>query len=478
MKWRLESRVHLWSIMLSILVLAGILQASSIVNIGLKHEYANAGDTIWVPVYIANYTAATFDSCSFALTYDASLLTYQKMQNTSGIVYDWKLTPVASANGTIPVALDKGTAIGIGYGDGELVRIKFLVNSGSQCALTLTSGKLFRQDSLFTPTLTSSVFTVGIPFYFYGDVTGNKMVEKSDADTILRNVTGWISIPNNSYPAFTTEVADVSDDNLISAFDAAIVNRHAAGLLSNLPLATADNLGKKITNVTFHLSNPVKVSGNVYDYVLTGTNTSGFLSGEFSITCRPYITNMSITTISVKGAVKKEHFIPGDFEFAIITNDITDTNALSIGLRVQYQSGYTQGYFNFYRCLLNECRMPLYRIFYPAINTSYWPLSGFSEPDSTAIKGQLRDSGSTVSLQQIRQNPGIFSIKYLNKVLISDGNRFLLVEVFDVTGKEVRKGVLSKLRSALSVADLPSGNYIARIYSKSGPQYIRFFKEP
>ncbi|MDD5675794.1 MAG: LamG domain-containing protein, partial [Chitinivibrionales bacterium] len=67
------------------------------INFGMNHLYANAGDTLWMPIYLTNYEAFSINACQFTLHLDTTVVRLLAVSKDSGMVKSW-MTPVWNQN--------------------------------------------------------------------------------------------------------------------------------------------------------------------------------------------------------------------------------------------------------------------------------------------------------------------------------------------------------------------------------------------
>ncbi|MBF8149325.1 T9SS type A sorting domain-containing protein [Winogradskyella sp. F6397] len=93
---------------------------------------------------------------------------------------------------------------------------------------------------------------------------------------------------------------------------------------------------------------------------------------------------------------------------------------------------------------------------------------------------QIENNGTSLNSVEIQNNE--FTIApnpAKNKLNIKFQNRVedLKLEVFDVLGKRIYKGVISKLESSIDVSNWKSGVYLVRISDDTETQTKRFIKQ-
>ncbi|WP_458625909.1 T9SS type A sorting domain-containing protein [Winogradskyella sp. PC D3.3] len=94
--------------------------------------------------------------------------------------------------------------------------------------------------------------------------------------------------------------------------------------------------------------------------------------------------------------------------------------------------------------------------------------------------GQVNDVETGLSAVEIQNNE--FTIapnpaKNKLNIKLQNRNEDLKLEVFDVLGKRVYKGVITKLESSIDVSNWKSGVYLVRLSDDTVTQTKRFIKQ-
>jgi hypothetical protein len=342
------------------------------VNLGMKQVYAKPGDSLWIPVYITNYENFNISACQFSLHFDTSLVRMTAVSRDSGIAKGWDLVANFAKIDTVPIAMG-GLTKSITYGEGELIRCKFIVNAkaglGKSTAIDFQNIKIDENNALF-PTSVSGKIIIAQPVLLYGDVTGNGDVTALDAARILEFAVGQITIPNAQYPNFTVSVADVSGNGSISSYDAALIFQYCVGMLPSFPVQNLVPLAKRASSggvqatsvAEVFMSGPVNVSQDIYQYVLHGKNMNGFVAGDFALQCDQNVI-MSIKDASplIKNANFRAQFDAQQqvYKTAITTNDgIENAETDLLTITVQQKPGISSSGMLLKSALVNEGRIP------------------------------------------------------------------------------------------------------------------------
>jgi hypothetical protein len=325
------------------------------VNLGMKSYFGKAGDTLWVPLYLANYEADSLSAAQFYLEYDPAVATLLDVKADSGLARKWPLLDWNPAQaGEAKVALGGATAP-LGYGEGELVRFKFLIRvdaaAGATTAMELANENL-DEKGLIKVTNLPGRLTVAEPSILYGDVTGNGEVDLFDAQKIIEHVIGKLRLPDPDYPGFTLAVADVSGNGEITSYDAALVFQYSLGLIDHFPVqtpkaksASAPSLAKSSaqgTAASLSLAAPVQVEGSRYRYRLTGSALKGLLAGELGFEVSDPIQGFLDFKTGVQGARIAPLFQPEKGRLAVVlstSDDLDEENVDFIDIEAEHKAG-------------------------------------------------------------------------------------------------------------------------------------------
>lgn len=306
------------------------------INLGMKNTYAQAGDTVVMPVFLSNFENFEINSCNLSLHFDSDKIKLLEVSRDSGIIRDWPLFEFFTPeSGTLNVGM-AGTTMSLGYGEGEIFRCLFLVNQnarqGDEFEINFTDLLIDEHDSIVATAKPGRIIISSKPT-LYGDVTGNGQVNVFDAQKVLSYVVGAIQLPDSSCPNFTTVIADVSGNGNVTSYDAALIVQHSIGLLPDFPV-TRKALAKRqvsTNEITALLSlERVHSNGNGLIFRLIGKNLNGFIAGEFSILCEAEnndLNGASLTT-HVRGATISSRFDPESkiLKIALTSKDDINTN--------------------------------------------------------------------------------------------------------------------------------------------------------
>jgi len=198
--------------------------------------FGGPGDTVTASLVIENLipwdSVSSFD---MTFSYPDSLITFQYI-NTTGFLADGMMlldTVIARDIGvtedTLIITAADSQLIS---GDGTLLELVFVVDSNSvngETALVWFEEILWNEG--FPLTVVNDGFFENAREQLWGDVDGDGLIQAVDASQILQyNVRKFIPVDTNQ-----TVRMDPSGNEEIRAFDAALVLRHVAGIITTFP---------------------------------------------------------------------------------------------------------------------------------------------------------------------------------------------------------------------------------------------------
>lgn len=268
------------------------------VNLGIKTHYALPGEEIWVPVYITNFDdTISISSVQFTLIFDTTVVEFIEASIDSGIANSWQIQYNPNFHDSIIFSMG-GIGQTIDYGEGELIRCKFKVNSyisNEEYTDLLIINALIDEGASVSPTTTAGKIIVNNVPVIYGDVSGNKEVTAYDGAGIVQYVIGTLILPDTNYPNFTMQIADVSGDQTITSYDAALVFQYSVGLIYKFPVETGFKREKYRNNEEFEefpdvslrlVKSPLSTATTLY-YELFGSEINGAISFDITIQYDP-----------------------------------------------------------------------------------------------------------------------------------------------------------------------------------------------
>ncbi len=429
------------------------------INFGMKTTFALPGDTVVMPVFLANYEEFPISACQFKIEFDQSKLKLLDISKDSGLIRDWPLFDWNISGSSVSIAMG-GTEKPLGYGEGELIRCTFLVKKDNSqkdtCIISLSDILIDESYDFITATSKSGRIIIGDNSIIYGDVTGNGEVNIFDAQKVLQYVVGSLVLPDPSCPNFTTAVADVSGNGTVSSYDAALIFQHSIGLRPQFPVEepqlhkalSKSAAGPKVAHLSFQFENKT-------DYVelnLVGSNLKGFIAGEFSI---QYDSKVNISQGSIKTSLR-----------GATLNSMIDPQSRHLKIAIAIKDDVDEDY-----------PVTLASIILP-------PSSGISG-SSVTIKTALLNEGKILSNFDALASTQPAEKKDLSRKMIeingrnlifsnSEGNKASL-RIYSLSGKLLmNKEFTGRIVKSSIRLDLTKGLYIYQIKTSTGMSRGRF----
>ncbi|MBW8888701.1 MAG: hypothetical protein JF616_13170 [Fibrobacteres bacterium] len=295
-----------------------------VLNLGMGKFFGKPGDSVWVPLRLANLSSATLSACQFVLRVDSTVARFAGIKTDSGLARDWALKGWNDARkDSIPVALG-GAPVALGKSEGELLRFGFVIPAeaplGAFTDVNLEGIRLDDKGELVA-TLVPGRITVSAPRSLPGDVNGDGKVDIFDAQAILDYVVGFR--PGTDSAKFDPALADVSGTGGISSYDAALVFQYAIGLIGSFPMEKG--LGKRaaaspVTGAALTI-NPPSAAGTAGDYVysLSGSGLVGLTAAEFRFQLPATVTQVGQIHSSWFSDRVVSHFDPVSHVLSVAT---------------------------------------------------------------------------------------------------------------------------------------------------------------
>jgi hypothetical protein len=423
------------------------------INLGMKTVHAKAGDTVIMPVYIANYENFDISAVQLVIAYEPSQLTLQSIVTDSGLVKDWLFDWNATTKGSVPVAL-AGQQVKLNYGEGELIRCTFVVSEsvgeGDTCEIKIENVNIDENKDLVLSSTQNGKIVIAGDAILYGDVSGNREVSSYDAQLVLKYVVGAITLPNEICPNFTLAVADVSGNGLITSYDAACILQYSIGLIPSFPVERGESLlGKRRavaqTQTAANAQLDIRLqsdSDNQLVYNLVGTNMCGFRAGEFAIECiaNPDVFAYGTITTFVKGAKLSSKFnsVEQMLKIAVITNDDIDNDSAVTIARITLPP-------------TPEAQRPKFTIKTVWLNEGTIP----TNYGNGAIASTKRPP---VTVTPMVQPSVTFTDNRLSVHLTEPGDAML--SIYDLRGRKVLRQTVPRTNAVFPVGDCGKGTYI------------------
>lgn len=294
-----------------------------VLNLGIGKAFAKAGDTVWVPLRLANLGSATFSACQFVLRVDSAVARFIGIKTDSGLARNWALQGWNDARkDSIAVALG-GAPVALGKSEGELLRFGFVIPSGARARsatdLTLEDIRFDEKGDLAVSQVPGRI-TVSPPPVLYGDVNGDGKIDIFDAQAILDYVVGFRSGPDSA-AKFDAALADVSGSGNITSYDAALVFQYAIGLIGDFPVDKA--LGKRsaaapLSSAALTIDSP-QAAGPDLVYTLSGSGMSGLTAAEFRFQLPASVSDVREIHSSWFSDKAVSHFDPATHVLSVAT---------------------------------------------------------------------------------------------------------------------------------------------------------------
>ncbi|MBN1759517.1 MAG: hypothetical protein JW863_14405 [Chitinispirillaceae bacterium] len=430
------------------------------INIGMRTTFAQPGDTVVMPVYIANHEEYRISALQLVMAYDPDQLKLLSATEDSGLVARWELFDWNDADaGSVPLAM-AGTSVALSYGEGELFRAVFVVSDNVKtdetCTIELKEVSIDEQNNLVVSTTQNGKIIIADKSILYGDVTGNGEVNVVDAQTVLKYVVGAVSLPDEECcPNFTVAVADVSANGTITSYDAALIFQYSLGLIPEFPVesataASAPRFLAKTASGEEHLAKlsfrQVSSGDNEQVFDLVGSELYGFYAGEFAIACKngEDFLSKSVISTNVKGATLSSRYLPDDnlLKVAVSSNDDIDDDEPVTIVRITLPPAGNDDppEFSVETALINEGKI----------------LTEYENRQLTALVGQ-----TVVTIR-----PVLTQVRVVNRKLVvrrGNGGIPAVVTVSDLRGRTVAKFMINGTKGEFNLNRLGNGMYLYRL---------------
>jgi hypothetical protein len=207
-----------------------------------------AGGAVTVPVSVGDITGWGLISVDLSVSFDSSKLTFTGIEQDGTLSEGWTAPYNVQYNenvGTILLGLANSSSM---TGSGTFVELLFDINAGVTASSTVTINSVLLNEGRIPSTTTNG--TVSIAHLKYGDVSADNAIGVNDATEILKYTVGLDSVFTveeaipSWYPRFLTqseahEIADVSNNGEIRAYDAALVLQRMFDIITEFPAESA-----------------------------------------------------------------------------------------------------------------------------------------------------------------------------------------------------------------------------------------------
>ncbi len=341
------------------------------INVGMKAHLGLPGDTVWVPLYLTNFTGDSISSASFSLQYDPAIVTLLAVKSDSGTAKGWSLLDWSTPTPDESKIAVGGAPKALGYGEGELLRFGFRIKpeatQGAVTALDLANVRFDERGDILVTNKPGRI-TVSGPKKRLGDVDEDGEISLADAILVLAQVVGHPTVDSVA-PGFADSLADVSGNGEVTSFDAALIFQYAMGMIDHFPADSATApvapgiavLGKRsASSGELNLSAPMHIEGDLYRYRLTGQGLQGLVAAELSFKLGASAQSVESVSSGIPGA--RLPALPpstGDrFGIAVTTDDDVDEAEIGVlDLVVRHRPGETAPGLELASAYLNEGRL-------------------------------------------------------------------------------------------------------------------------
>lgn len=423
------------------------------INIGMKTAYAKSGDTVVMPVYYSNHETYVMTAAQLSVNYNPEQLTLLSVSKDSGLVSNWELFDYNTTSPGVTKIAMGGTSDSISYGEGELFRCTFQINStnstGDTCTISLSEINIDENDIIQSTSQNGRIIIM--PNHtLYGDVTANNQVNVFDAQKVLSYIVGLLNIPDSSCPNFTTTVADVSGNGSITSYDAALILQYGIGLISSFPveLPISGYLAKR-ASISKKADLKVQYCGNTpsgIGYDIIANNMKGFYCGEFSIKCGAPIEDVSKIKIvsGIQGAKLDWQYMSSSniLKVAVISNDDIDTDDQISIISILLPTLSPSNTFSIHSALLNE----------GDLITNY-------------LNKGLRAIDFSSGIMTAKNSPRILDAFLVNKTLkiAGSGDKPMQVQLWNLNGRLMQQHTISFSNECINLSKLPRGTYLYKV---------------
>lgn len=205
------------------------------------------GTTVEIPIVVSDLTGLGAISVDLVLEYDSSILQAIGASTTSTIAEAWGAPTYNSVGNQITIGMAGATPLN---GSGDVVIITFEVAEtaavGDISDLILSNVAL--NEGIISVTTQNGIFSIN---GMYGDVSGNDSISSYDAALILQFVVGLIELA-----AQQIILGDVSGNGSLSSYDAALILQFAVGLIEIFPVENGETSSP---DALANASSPVEV---------------------------------------------------------------------------------------------------------------------------------------------------------------------------------------------------------------------------
>jgi hypothetical protein len=434
------------------------------ISLGMKQVFARAGDTVAVPVFLSNHSGLSISACRFTIVLDKSVsLAFSRLIPERNWIGSQKI----NLNGTMACTLS--TMGGpVHYSDASIAQLVFKVQPGaapgSVAVISLINAAVSTESGIIAiDTVQSEVTIIEGPAQFKGDINRDGKVDAEDAGLILKcaaNQRAQLAIADACTLA-TAEVADLSANAMVTAFDAALVLRYSYGLMPNfawrlqaVPLAA-------LAAARIWVSAPEFVAQGIYRYTIRGRFVQGLIAAEITFVYdTAVIYSVREVRSSLPGAIVATAGNPGQkrYSIAIMTSDagsLSDADLATV--TVKFQPRILSAPLQLVSVQLNE-------------GCAAGPGAGISATGDFP-NGYGYSCSNTAALSRIiaaaRVQPAVF---VSDGGLVTAGNPLaseIIIRLFNASGRFITQATVPQ-HQTVAIAGVSQGSYVFRISGGNG----------
>ncbi|MEO1074401.1 MAG: CARDB domain-containing protein [Bacteroidota bacterium] len=198
------------------------IEASGNVQVSLPEARGSVGETVVIPITLAQLGNGEVLAYNFELAFDTAILAFQGASKPGTLSEDWFVESNSASPGKVRVSAAGSQPIA---GDGVLLDLVFVPVADGRSDLSWLSFRLNEGDPAAATSSGSVTVSSCGPC---GDVTGNGEVTSLDASHVLQASVG--SAPEG----FRGCAADPTQDGTISPLDASLILQYDVGIRSQL----------------------------------------------------------------------------------------------------------------------------------------------------------------------------------------------------------------------------------------------------
>jgi hypothetical protein len=339
---------------LALLFVVGLAMGAQVpVFVGAPDSPAQSQNPVVVPLFLSNFSTSDVNQVAFSIEFDATRYTLSVIRS----LVDPDFNLIISDSNKVGSRRLTFTAPSVGqaYGSLQIAELEFTPVSGTLPATVQITNGVVNGNS--AQTMAASAFNLTTAFSSRADIDRNGQVNLADVDSAFNYLLRTPAY-NRDANAF-----DFSGKWQVNSMDVALLNRHVLGFYPTLPAIPqqADTNKSSHPGVTLTLSAPSLVSGDYYQYTLSGTSVKGLLAGEFALSFDASIFQ-SISTVESPFAVNAGGVVgrpardsaANQLHLYLAASDSLTGNGILARFTVKHKPGKTGTAFKIASAYLNE----------------------------------------------------------------------------------------------------------------------------